>query len=327
MIFTVQNCPGYNSWPMLQNIGSRLVCVYSRGTKHEITEPPRALFARISDDGARSWQTETLIVNTPDRGDVPIGKGLDENGNMLLWNRSAACFGSNRKGALRHSLYRTSDGIRFTLIAQPELDPEPMQITDIFHISGRGMMALWFAGTYQDDDLSSWGILVSSDNGRTWAQTVIEANLPRIDWPTEPSALYLGNGHIFAIARTESGPAQFQLESHDSGRTWTKLRTNISDVMMSTPSLLLDRESGVVSNYYYQRSRGLLKLRRTPLKNVIGNPTAWPEPEIIAEGSPESIDAGNVNAVSLNGRHYIAYYSGKWPDTAVFMAETDGITR
>ena len=30
----VQDVSGYNSWPMIQAIGDKLVCVYSRGTAH-----------------------------------------------------------------------------------------------------------------------------------------------------------------------------------------------------------------------------------------------------------------------------------------------------
>ena len=34
----VQDCPGYNSWPMVQAIGNRLVCAYSRGIKSETAQ-------------------------------------------------------------------------------------------------------------------------------------------------------------------------------------------------------------------------------------------------------------------------------------------------
>ncbi len=321
-IFTVQDCPGYNSWPMLQNIGQRLVCAYSRGTRHDIAEIPRSLYARVSDDGGLTWQSETLIADTPGCGDVAIGKGLDENGQMLLWNRAVNGSLYGKKGALRHSLFRSPDGIHFTCVSTPDLDPEPMQITDVFHVPSIGLVAFWFSGTYRDDDFQhAWGMLTSTDNGCSWKQTVIESGLSKSEWPTEPSALYLGDGHIFVIARTESGPSQFQLETFDYGKNWTKQRTNISDVKISTPSLLLNKETGSVSNYYYHRTQGLLKRRQVFLKNIIGHPLDWPEPEIVTEGSAECIDAGNVNAVSLNGRHYIAYYSGKSPDTSVYVAE------
>ena len=51
----------------------------------------------------------------------------------------------------------------------------------------------------------SWGTLTSRDNGATWTQTTIESGLTKAQWPTEPSAVYLGDGKILAIARTEQG--------------------------------------------------------------------------------------------------------------------------
>ena len=42
-VVVVQNPPGYNSWPMIQAVGSRLVCVYSRGSAHTIDEGVRGV--------------------------------------------------------------------------------------------------------------------------------------------------------------------------------------------------------------------------------------------------------------------------------------------
>ena len=38
---TVHEAVGYNSWPMIQAIGKRLVCAYSRGSAHSISEGAR----------------------------------------------------------------------------------------------------------------------------------------------------------------------------------------------------------------------------------------------------------------------------------------------
>jgi len=46
----VQEARGYNSWPMIQALGEKLVCVYSRGTSHTIAEDTRAVYARTSTD-------------------------------------------------------------------------------------------------------------------------------------------------------------------------------------------------------------------------------------------------------------------------------------
>ncbi|RBP38075.1 hypothetical protein DES53_11273 [Roseimicrobium gellanilyticum] len=316
----VQNVSGYNSWPMMQAIGEKLVCVYSRGKAHTIGEDARAVYARTSTDGGKTWTPETVVANTPGYGEVPVGKGLDAAGSMLLWVR--------RVGPERiHDLYRTTDGVTFTLVATPKLAVSPMQITDVFAVPTVGLMALWFEGNYGDGPNSSWGTVTSSDNGATWTQTTVESKLTKAQWPTEPAAVYLGDGKILAIARTELGGttserAQFQLVSRDYGATWTRSKTNIGDVMASTPSLILDTKTGLLSNYYYQRGKGgILRRRVVDPDSVFDQPLKWPVSHAIATGSQISFDAGNVNATVIGDTHYLAFYSGEAPDTAVLVSE------
>ena len=134
----VENSPGYNSWPMCQSLNDLIVCVYSRGRAHNIYEPCRAVYARVSADGGRSWEEEHLVCNTPECGDVSIGKGLDNAGNMLLWVRRGG------KDGFHHALYRSNDGKSFECISQLDLPCNVIQITDILHIPGVGLMALYF---------------------------------------------------------------------------------------------------------------------------------------------------------------------------------------
>jgi len=315
----VQNVSGYNSWPMIQAIGEKLVCVYSRGTAHSIGEDVRAVYARTSTDNGKTWTTETVVANTPGYGEVAVGKGLDSTGAMFLWVRRIG------SGEWHHDLYRTTDGVTFALVATPKLAVTPMQITDIFAVPKVGLMALWFAGHYRDDSSHSWGRLTSSDNGATWTQTTIESKLPKPEWPTEPSAVYLGNGRILAIARIEgrgvyTTRSQFQMVSTDYGATWTRSRTNIGDVAASTPSLILDAETGLLSNYYYQRGWGVLWRRVVDPDSVFDNPLNWPASEAVATGSRIAIDSGNVNATAIRGTHYLAFYSGEAPDTAILIS-------
>jgi hypothetical protein len=83
----VQDVAGYNSWQMVQSLGGRLVCAYSRGSAHTIGEGKRGVFARFSDDGGKTWSAETTVVDSPDYGEVTIGKWLDREGAMLIWVR------------------------------------------------------------------------------------------------------------------------------------------------------------------------------------------------------------------------------------------------
>ena len=313
----VQEVSGYNSWPMIQAIGEKLVCTYSRGSAHTIDEDARAVFARTSTDGGLTWTAETTVADTPEYGEVTVGKGLDEDGAMLLWVRR---IGKD----WNHDLYRTTDGAAFTLVASPKLEVAPMQITDVLHLPGVGMMCLWFAGDYGDKPVHSWGLMTSADKGATWSQRTIESGLMREDWPTEPSAVFLGDGRILAIGRTEArGKTQFQMISTDLGATWKRDRTNIGDVTASTPSLVLDPETGLLSHYYYERGRGLLRRRVVDPEKVFGDPLAWPESEVIASASPIALDSGNANATVIGGTHYIAYYSGEAPDTAVVVSAAE----
>ena len=318
-VVVVQEPVGYNSWPMIQAVGDRLVCAYSRGKGHDIQEGDRGVFAKVSDDGGRTWSAETLVVNDPRVGEVTIGKGLDEQGAMLLWVRRWTH--PSRKAERGHDLYRTTDGVRFEKIATPALDPVPMQITDVLHVPGVGLMCLWFSDGYHVSSVKSWGTLTSADNGRTWTQRTVETGLKEGHWPTEPSAVYLGEGRIFAIARCEAWVRhQFSLTSTDFGKTWTRANTNIADVDRSTPSLVYDPKTGHVANYYYQRGARLLKRRVASAAQVFDHPETWPEPTVLWEGDePRPIDAGNVNVTVLDGTHYAALYTGTPTDAKVLV--------
>ncbi len=318
--YLVEGRKGYNSWPMIQTLRDKLICLYSRGSKHTIGEGKRGTYARTSTDGGKTWTEEVEVCNAPSLGEVPIGKGLDENGDALFWIR-------DQQGKYRaHNLYRTKDGVNFEKIASLIPDPMPMQITDIFHVPNVGLMSIWFTGNYGKEAKNAWGTFVSKDNGKTWTQTVVEKDLPHKQWNTEQSAVYLGNGKILGIARIEYGGnsterAQFQLESRDYGKTWTRKQTNITDISISTPSLIFDKKTGLIYNYYYQRGRGMLKRRIVEADKIFGNPLGWPTPEIVAFASAIGYDAGNVNATIQNGNHYLAYYSGDRKNTVILVSE------
>jgi len=318
-MYVVEDAKGYNSWPMIQSIGNRLVCAYSSGSGHSIEEGARGVFTRVSDDGGRTWSARAAVADDPGEGEVTIGKGRDATGAMLLWVR---CYGGPKR---HHDLYRTTDGVAFTRISSPAFDPLPMQITDIFTSPDGGLMCLWFAGDYSKEPRQSWGTLTSADDGRTWQQRTVESGLLRRDWPTEPSAAVLRDGRILVIARSEDPGQQFQLLSADGGKTWTKRRTNIGDVVQSTPSLVYDPASDRLFNYYFHRGPGALKRRIASAAAVADRPEAWPEPETVAWGNRErAYDSGNANAaVTADGRHFVAYYAGTPTQAKVMVAAVD----
>ena len=313
IVSLVQDVPGYNSWPMVASVGGKIVCAYSRGAGHTIGEGARGVFARTSSDGGTTWGDEVCIANDPRVGEVTTGKGCDKEGAMLLWVRRWG----REKG---HDLYRSTNGVKFEKISSPSFSPMPMQVTDVFHVPESGLMSLWFAGNYSNKESGhSWGTLTSADNGRTWVQRTIEENLSKAAWPTEQSAVHIGNGRILAIARTEVGKEQFQLTSEDGGKSWKRARTNINDVRISTPTLVFDSMTGQVFNYYYHRGAKKLKCRIVNANFIFDNPKAWPAPEVLAEGNEvRPHDAGNVNAVAFNGQHILSTYTGSPTNASVF---------
>lgn len=315
----VTDIPGYNSWSMCQQLQDKTVCTYCRGVEHDVFEPQRAVYAKVSRDGGENWEEETLVCNTPERGDSTIGKGLDENGRMLLWVRHAG-----KNDGFRHRLYRTEDGKKFEKICEQILPLDVVQITDIIHIPQKGLFCLFFGGPYGKNSDHYWGKLESKDNGASWKSTIIEKDLDRNQWPTEPSAVYLGDGKILVIARTEqrensTAKAQFQITSCDYGNSWKKAKTNMTDIHTSTPSLVYDRKTNLVSCYYYYRKYGTLNRRTINADQIFSAPLHWPSPECIAIGSTSESDAGNVNATVWGNFHILSYYSGTPVHTDIFI--------
>ena len=59
--YVVSDTPGYNSWPMIQAMGGKLVCSYSRDNAlpkdgHTIDPGSRDSYVRVSSDGGRTWR-------------------------------------------------------------------------------------------------------------------------------------------------------------------------------------------------------------------------------------------------------------------------------
>lgn len=317
--YVISEVPGYNSWPMIQAVGTKLFCSYSRDNArppngHTINPGSRDSYLRLSVDGGRTWSDEITVADDPKIGEVNEGIGLDETGAAILWVR---CWGKDR----RHELYRTVDGKTIEKVATIRPDPFPMQIMDPVRVEGLGLVSPWFAGNYRENGANSWGLFVSVDNGRTWTQRIVEKELPLKEWVTEPSLADLGGGRLLIVGRCEKSLGnQFQVTSVDGGKTWKKARTNIGDVRESTPSLVYDATSGLVANYYYHRGARQLKRRVVQADFIFDHPDRWPEPEVLAVGFEQRPhDAGNVKATRLGDKDCCAWYTGTQSNATVVV--------
>jgi len=322
--FVVDDSEAYNAWPFIRMIDGALLAVYSHTSGHVFSNGKVGCsLARLSRDGARTWSEPVRVEFEEPAPDIwgPCGKSSVKAGDALFWHRYW-------KGSQRwQTLVRTADGIRFEAVAKPRFDPMPVQIMEPVEVPGLGLASLWFCGDYARQDGHSWGLAVSTDSGRTWRQQVVERDLKKADWPTEPSLVWLGGNRLLAIARCEQrcegNPVRrlFSLTSEDLGRTWKRQLTNIGDVLESTPSIFHDRSTDRLTLYYFQRGPGLLKTRTALASDAFGKPTVWSEPRIVACGRlRRNWDSGNVNAVRLNGSDYLAYYAGNEKVSSVLVS-------
>ena len=322
--YVVDDSPSYNAWPFIRRLDGGLFVVYSHTVGHEFSSGKLGCVrASRSMDGARTWSEPVSVEFAEPPADAwgPCGGESVQSIDALFWHRYWK--GNDRW----HTLVRTQDGKRFAAVAKPKLDPMPVQIMDPVEIPGRGLVSLWFAGDYNRQDGHSWGLVVSTDAGRTWAQQTVESGLRKADWPTEPTLLHLGGKRLMAIARCEQRceghPVRrlFLISSDDLGLTWRRRLTNIGDVLESTPSALYDKASDEITLYYFQRGPGLLKKRTAKAAEVFADPCAWSTPEIVACGRKErDWDSGNVNAVRVGETDYLAYYAGDAKNASILVS-------
>ena len=96
------------------------------------------------------------------------------------------------------------------------------------------------------------------------------------------------------------------------------IRANISDALGSSPSMILDSNSGQISLYFFARTSGQLKRREVNYKDVWSNPKNWSNSEILESESARGQDTGNVKTVAINGLHIATYYAGNSSTTGIY---------
>lgn len=305
---TIAHPDKYSCWPFIGKVGNRLVCTYTKALEHEDLNLG-AIYARVSAN-ALVWTPKKMIIDTPMIRDGITGKGNDNSGNLLIFNR----VGYPSSAGTVYEVHKTSDGFNFEKIASNVFGAG--HIGDIINVPNVGLVA--FFNTYGNS--RSWGKLVSADNGVTWTTTTIENNLDATECPFEISAQYLGNGRILAIGRYDAytgTQALWQMQSSDYGNTWTRVATNLVFGGGNTPSLLYNETTGMLDLFVYQRSQGKLFHIQNSVESVWNNASNWSNGVVIANGTTGQ-DAGNVNAVEYNGKKVVSYYSGSPTETGVY---------
>ena len=301
----------YKAWSFVGKVANKAICVYSVGESHEDNTTPD-IYCQLSNNGVL-WLPAKKIISTYNVRDTVTGKGYDNGGNFIFWVRKGAAGDDSAV----HDLYKTSDGLTFELVSSPTFSKVPSHIGDIVNIPNVGLLAFW--NDTKSAGSRSWGVVKSTDNGETWTQTVVETGLQIYECPMEMSPVYLGNGKLLIMGRQEgaSSYGMFQIQSNDSGETYLKSSTNITDIYLSTPSILYDGTT--LSLYYFRRYYGELRLRTIAPADIWDNPTNWSDSSVIAHGTTNPQDTGNVNADTFGGVQLATFYSGDSTDTGIYV--------
>ena len=296
----------YSAWPMISIANNKLVCLYTRINYHE-DYSGSVICTKTSTNGVIWGEEKILLTNSSTRTSI-TGKGIIGD-KALFWLRTN---GSPTK----YELYSMDNSGTFIKISNPTFDFDYAHIGDIINIPSVGLLS--FYNTYETN--RKWGVIVSTDNGVTWNQTYEEVCSSNSECPTEISGVYLQDGKILAIGRKDingNTNAQFQIQSNDYGRTWSITYTNITDIALSTASLIYNSETNEISNYYFDRGTAL-KVRKNNVNDIWDNPTNWSNSEKLVNTCGNVQDEGNVNAIEYNGNHIVTYYSGNSTNTGIY---------
>ena len=211
----------------------RILFVYSRFVGTSFSDAAKArLAARHSTDGGETWSTDAFI-ETPEENDVMnvmsvslVRLGNGEIGLFYLLRRSwhdmrMWCRRSNDEGATWGQPVQCMPAAGYYVVNNDRV---------VRLKSGRLVIPAALHRSLADRNEASavdWrGIAefyLSDDDGRTWRKARGYCTLPVVHTKSglqEPGVIELGNGILWAWARTDLG-RQYEFFSNDGGETWS----------------------------------------------------------------------------------------------------------
>src|SRR4051794_20931175 len=230
-------------FPTIARLGSgELIVVFYDNTMH-MSQTGRIALVRSTDDG-RTWSAPRVALDTP----------LDDRDPQIMQTRA----GTLLLSYFAYDWNQTPARVMGTFVARSEdngatwSSPRPVgtaisgaaasgKITEL----NNGDLLVPLYGTVPGTGSQRATVVRSTDDGRTWplGGEVTIALAPPIDFQ-EPAVANLGGGHLLALLRTaRSDNSAYEVESQDSGLTWTAPRKTD---MQAQASDLLVLPGGVV---------------------------------------------------------------------------------
>lgn len=308
----------YRSWPVIARTAlGTLVVAYARGAAHTQVDTTRGIYVQRSTDDGRTWGDPIEVVNEGSTDQSTYGMGLDNAGRLLLWCRNS--------GGFTHDLYRsTDDGLTWALLVTPSFAVDPVLIGPPVALGSNKLIACYHAASESGESGRKWGVVRSADDGATWTQEQFGDEASDTAFPVEGRIARHGDGRLIMICRQMTdGEPLHQLTSDDDGATWTAVAdTNIEDCYGSPVGMTIYED--VLSLWYFDRDRAVLRARHTLFDDVYDDPLAWLDSTPIGYGFPANyLDGGYVHAVADGSRAYIVYYAGvpRYPNIYVVAAD------
>ncbi|MBK9123638.1 MAG: exo-alpha-sialidase [Chloroflexi bacterium] len=270
-------------------------------------------------DGGHTWSPpRTLITNTAGLNVMNPGLARLSNGNLgLLYN-----FRESTISACR--LYRTSSDEGHTWSEPVALTSEGYQTgcNDRLTVlsSGRLLTALHVTDDWHSHHLFT-RVARSDDHGQTWSFSD-SIELPPVSSSGESGAwegdlVERADGSVLLVLRTAMGTL-FRAESHDSGATWTELRS--LEVVSPVAPAVIRRIPGsdrllLIWNWNYNVHQAMAGTR-CPLAYAVSDDhgASWPHLQRhTLEDDPEFTWA-YPSCTFVGGEAWITYYESRADD-------------
>lgn len=312
----------YQSWPVIARVGATVVVAYASGAaQHQTEDDTRGVYVvRSLDDGA-TWSQPIPVVNSATADESTFGIGTNSVGDLLLWVRVVS-------GGFSNVLYASTDaGATWTLRATPTYLAQPILVGPIVSCLGV-LYAPCHSGPESGVAQRSWGHLVSTDDGATWAQVILGTAATDEQWPVEPR-YHVSGQRILAVARNKvDGAPLWTYTSPDGGVSWTNATaTNIVD-QASTPTAIVGTDDDLMI-VYMDRVAGRLRARASTFDAAYADPTAWPASRVVGYGTTWPLDNGYPHAIRHGGGALVVWYSGmyRYPGIYAFTLRSDGMVK
>lgn len=219
--YIAQNSPSsfstsvYEAFPlMVRSQSNKILLFYRKATAHSLSKG--AIQLRTSSDGGGTFTSDITVFTDATLDCRNLGGGVTASGRIIIYfsKISPATDIAVNQGYV----YSDDDGVTWSTYTTIETNGNIFfsPYGKLINIGDGKIMQGWYGingATYNNY------VKISSDNGKTWAASILVATSTTILY-NEASYVYLDGGIIIGLIRDANGMQFRQLKSLDNGATW-----------------------------------------------------------------------------------------------------------